>query len=106
MIKHIDYIVKFIFFFIFVIHANGSQVDLSNNNQVLSSIYSEYNNDYLTWENLPNFNYSTSSETNILSNIIVDKNNYSLEKLNKVNFIIGLLVQLDDLKSKFTTKKH
>ena len=44
MIKHIDYIVKFIFFFIFVIHANGSQVDLSNNNQVLSSIYSEYNN--------------------------------------------------------------
>ncbi len=106
MIKHIDYIVKFIFFFIFVIHANGSQVDLSNNNQVLSSIYSEYNNDYLTWENLPNFNYSTSSETNILSNIIVDKNNYSLEELNKDNFIIGLLVQLDDLKSKNCNQKN
>tara|TARA_Y100000992_G_C21258279_1_gene489762 strand:- start:295 stop:1830 length:1536 start_codon:yes stop_codon:yes gene_type:complete len=89
----------------FVIHANGSQLDLSNNNQVLSSIYSEYNNDYLTWEKLPNFNHSTSSETNILSNIIIDKNNYSLENLNEDNFIIELLAQLDGLKSNNCNQK-
>ncbi len=90
----------------FVIHANGSQVSINNNNQVLSSIYSEYNNDYLIWEKLPNFNYSINSEINILSNIIANKNDYSLSNFNEESFIIELFIRLEDLKSNKCTKKN
>jgi len=57
MIKKLSFSLYFICFFGFIVYAYGSQLKNTFENQLLSSIYSEYNNDYLIWEKLPKYNF-------------------------------------------------
>ncbi len=66
-------------------------------NQLLSSIYAEYNNDYLTWEQLPKYELSSDQSSNFLSNIIIG--DYNLDSISEIKkgFVHEIVYFLDKL---------
>ena len=83
MTKFIIYYLNFIFFLILNVDAFGAQLQ-NNNNQILSSIYAEYNNDYLTWKTLPRYTDNFENNNSILNKIITD-NQEHIDKLESNN---------------------
>ena len=99
MIKKLSFSLYFICFFGFIVYAYGSQLKNTFENQLLSSIYSEYNNDYLIWEKLPKYNFSNDHTSTLLSNIIIG--NYTFDNINEIESgfiheIVLFLKNLDD----------
>ena len=97
MSKKLSILFYFICFFGFIVYAYGSQFKNTFENQLLSSIYSEYNNDYLTWEKLPKYNFSNDQTPNLLSNIIIG--NYKFDKISEIEreFIHEIVLFLENL---------
>ena len=100
MCKLFSYIVNFIFFFILNVHANGAQLQNNYDNQILSSIYSEYNNDYLTWKTLPRYDKFIEKKSSLLNQIIIEE----YENINKIKSEQSFT--LDLLKSLYRIKKN
>jgi len=97
MTKFIIYYLNFIFFLILNVDAFGAQLQ-NNNNQILSSIYAEYNNDYLTWKTLPRYTDNFENNNSILNKIITD-NQEHIDKLeSNNNFTLDLLKYLNLVK--------
>ena len=82
MIKKLSFSLYFICFFGFIVYAYGSQLKNTFENQLLSSIYSEYNNDYLIWEKLPAYDFSNDHTSTLLSNIIIG--NYTFDNISEI----------------------
>ena len=97
MIKKLSFNLYFICFFGFIVYAYGSQLKNTFENQLLSSIYSEYNNDYLIWEKLPKYNFSNDLTSTILSNIIIG--NYTFDNISEIEsgFIHEIVLFLKNL---------
>lgn len=97
MIKKLSFNLYFICFFGFIVYAYGSQLKNTFENQLLSSIYSEYNNDYLIWEKLPKYNFSNDHTSTLLSNIIIG--NYTFDNISEIEsgFIHEIVLFLKNL---------
>ena len=81
----------------FIVHAYGSQLKNTFNNQLLSSIYAEYNNDYLTWEKLPKYELSSDQSSDLLSKIIIGDYKLNSMNENKKGFVHEILLFLNNL---------
>ena len=55
MTKFVRYTANFICFFLINVHLNASQIRNDYNNQLLGTLYADYNNDFLSWKKLPQF---------------------------------------------------
>ena len=97
MIKKLSFSLYFICFFGFIVYAYGSQLKNTFENQLLSSIYSEYNNDYLIWEKLPAYDFSNDHTSTLLSNIIIG--NYTFDNISEIEsgFIHEIILFLKNL---------
>jgi len=80
MIKFVRYIANFICFFLINVHLNASQISTANNNQLLGTLYADYNNDFLSWKKLPPFEeYADPSSLHMNQIIVGEKfNQYDL----------------------------
>ena len=95
MAKIISYTANFICFFFLIVHANATKFD----NQILSSIYSEYNNDYEIWKILPSYEEYKDKEINFLNRLIINQDNQNTEKYNVDSYLAGLINSLAQIKS-------
>ena len=93
------YLANFICFFMLNVHANGAQIQNNFNNQILSSIYAEYNSDYLTWKALPRYEGLSKKESSLLNQIIVNEYEYINKIESRGNFTIDLLQSLEQIKN-------
>ena len=86
---------------------NASQISTANNNQLLGTLYADYNNDFLSWKKLPSFEeYADPSSFNMNQIIVGEKfnqsdlnNNFTLmliNKLEKINNGDCSLLKTDD----------
>ena len=86
---------------------NASQISTANNNQLLGTLYADYNNDFLSWKKLPPFEeYADPSSLNMNQIIVGEKfNQYNLNdnftlllinKLEKINNGDCSLLKTDD----------
>lgn len=91
----INYVANFICFFFLIVHANATKFD----NQILSSIYSEYNNDYEIWKILPSYEEYKDKEINFLNRLIINQDNQNTEKYNVDSYLAGLINSLAQIKS-------
>ena len=107
MIKFFRYFANFICFFLINVHLNASQISTANNNQLLGTLYADYNNDFLSWKKLPPFEeYADPSSLNMNQIIVGEKfNQYNLNdnftlllinKLEKINNGDCSLLKTDD----------
>jgi len=98
MFKIFSYFINLIFIFVIIVNANGAQLERNYDNQILSSIYSEYNNDYLTWKTLPRYEKFNEKKSHLLNQIIIEE----FQNINKFkpeeNFTLELLNNLDQIK--------
>lgn len=94
----------FIFCFLQVVYSNASQITPTKDNQILSSIYSEFNNDFITWGELPKYKEFSDSSSYLLNKIIsgdidivdnIDENN---------NFSLELIKTLKNLNRNYCSK--
>ena len=108
MIKFFRYFANFICFFLINVHLNASQISTANNNQLLGTLYADYNNDFLSWKKLPPFEeYADPSSLNMNQIIVGEKfNQYNLNdnftlllinKLEKINNGDCSLLKTDDV---------
>jgi len=95
MSKIVSYTANFICFFFLIVHANATKFD----NQILSSIYSEYNNDYEIWKILPSYEEYKDKEINFLNRLIINQDNQNTEKYNVDSYLAGLINSLAQIKS-------
>ncbi len=100
MIKTFCYLSHFIFFFILNVDAIGAQLQKNYNNQILSSIYADFNNDYITWNALPKFTDNNENESSILNKIITDDFQHLDNFESKENFTLDLLKYITEIKKK------
>ena len=95
MIKFVRYIANFICFFLINVHLNASQISTANNNQLLGTLYADYNNDFLSWKKLPPFEEYADPSSLHMNQIIVG------EKFNKYdlndNFTLLLINKLEKI---------
>lgn len=104
MCKLFGYVGNFIFFFMLNVHANGAQLQNNYDNQILSSIYSEYNNDYLTWKTLPRYDKFIEKKSYLLNQIIIEEYGNINNITSGKNFTLDLLKSLEQIKkNKCTT---
>src|SRR6056300_2104311 len=97
MNKFFRYVANFICFFSLNVHLNASQLSNDYNNQLLGSLYADYNNDFLSWKKLPSFeDYADPSSFNMSQIIIGEK--FNLSDLNN-NFTLLLINKLEGLKN-------
>ena len=82
-----------------IVHANASKLEFNYDNQILSSIYSEYNNDYETWKNLPSYDEYKDKEINYLNKFIINQNNTKNQKHNLDSYIADLFNSLTQIRS-------
>ena len=95
MIKFVRYVANFICFFLINVHLNASQISTANNNQLLGTLYADYNNDFLSWKKLPPFEeYADPSSLHMNQIIVGEKfnqsdlnNNFTLLLINKLEKI-------------------
>ena len=97
MTKFFRYIANFICFFLINVHLNATQISTDDNNQLLGTLYADYNNDFLSWKKLPPFeDYADPSSFNMNQIIIGEK--FNLSDLNN-NFTLLLINKLEGLKN-------
>ena len=74
---------------------NASQISTANNNQLLGTLYADYNNDFLSWKKLPPFEeYADPSSLNMKQIIVGEKfNQYDLND----NFTLLLINKLEKI---------
>ncbi len=77
--------------------AIGAQLQ-NNNNQILSSIYAEYNNDYITWKTLPRYKGITDKNKSSLNEIIIEDYDHIDKIDSKENFTLDLIKYLNKVK--------
>ena len=99
MSRIVNYVANFICFFLIIVHANASKLEFNYDNQILSSIYSEYNNDYETWKNLPSYDEYKDKEINYLNKFIINQNNTKNQKHNLDSYIADLFNSLTQIRS-------
>ena len=99
MSRIVNYVANFICFFLIIVHANASNLEFNYDNQILSSIYSEYNNDYETWKNLPSYDEYKDKEINYLNKFIINQNNTKNQKHNLDSYIADLFNSLTQIRS-------
>ena len=76
---------------------NASQISNDYNNQLLGTLYADYNNDFLSWKKLPQFeDYADPSSLHMNQIITGEKFNFS--ELNE-NFTLRLIDKLERLKN-------
>ena len=97
MIKLISYCANFICFLMLNVGAIGAQLQ-NNNNQILSSIYAEYNNDYITWKTLPRYKGITDKNKSSLNEIIIEDYDHIDKIDSKENFTLDLIKYLNKVK--------
>ena len=95
----INYVANFICFFFLIVHANAANLEANSDNQILSSIYSDFNNDYETWKLLPSYEEFKDKEINFLNQYIVNQNSQKVQKFNLDIYIADLFHSLDQIKS-------
>jgi len=97
MTKFVRYTANFICFFLINVHLNASQISNDYNNQLLGTLYADYNNDFLSWKKLPQFeDYVDPSSLHMNQIITGEKFNFS--DLNE-NFTLRLIDKLERLKN-------
>ena len=97
MTKFVRYTANFICFFLINVHLNASQISNDYNNQLLGTLYADYNNDFLSWKKLPQFeDYADPSSLHMNQIITGEKFNFS--DLNE-NFTLQLIDKLERLKN-------
>ena len=97
MTKFVRYTANFICFFLINVHLNASQISNDYNNQLLGTLYADYNNDFLSWKKLPQFeDYADPSSLHMNQIITGEKFNFS--DLNE-NFTLRLIDKLERLKN-------
>ena len=99
MARIVSYIANFICFFFLFVHANANNLETNFDNQILSSIYSDYNNDYETWKLLPSYDEYKDKEINFLNQFIVNQNNKKFQKYNIDSYIVDLFNSLSQIES-------
>ena len=83
--------------FLINVHLNASQISNDYNNQLLGTLYADYNNDFLSWKKLPQFeDYADPSSLHMNQIITGEKFNFS--DLNE-NFTLQLIDKLERLKN-------
>ncbi len=97
MFKKLSIFYYSICFLGFIVYAYGSQLKNTFDNQLLSSIYAEYNNDYLTWEKLPKYELSSDQSSDLLSKIIIGDYKLNSMNENKKGFVYEILHFLNNL---------
>ena len=95
----INYVANFICFFFLIVHANAANLEANSDNQILSSIYSDFNNDYETWKLLPSYEEFKDKEINFLNQYIVNQNSQKVQKFNLDIYVADLFHSLDQIKS-------
>lgn len=103
MARIVSYIANFICFFFLFVHANANNLETNFDNQILSSIYSDYNNDYETWKLLPSYDEYKDKEINFLNQFIVNQNNKKFQKYNIDSYIADLFNSLSQIESQECT---
>ena len=76
---------------------NASQISNDYNNQLLGTLYADYNNDFLSWKKLPQFeDYADPSSLHM--NQIITGQKFNFSDLNE-NFTLQLIDKLERLKN-------
>ena len=70
MTKFVRYTANFICFFLINVHLNASQISNDYNNQLLGTLYADYNNDFLSWKKLPQFEDYADPSSLLMNQII------------------------------------
>ena len=76
---------------------NASQLSNDYNNQLLGSLYADYNNDFLSWKKLPLFEDFADPSSLYLNQIIIGEE-FNIANVN-INFTLQLIDKLEKLKS-------
>ena len=97
MTKFVRYIANFICFFLINVNLNASQISNESKNQLLGSLYADYNNDFLSWKKLPTFEDYADPSSLYLNQIIIGEK-LNLSDLNN-NFTLLLIDKLERLKN-------
>ena len=97
MIKFVRYIANFICFFLINVHLNASQISNDYNNQLLGTLYADYNNDFLSWKKLPQFE-DYADPSSLQMNQIITGEKFNFSDLNE-NFTLRLIDKLERLKN-------
>src|SRR6056300_1757676 len=97
MNKFIKLVANFICFFSLNVHLNASQLSNDYNNQLLGSLYADYNNDFLSWKKLPSFK-NVSDSSILYQNQIIIGEKLNIANINN-NFTLKLIDKLEKLKS-------
>src|SRR5210317_1103277 len=97
MNKFFRYVANFICFFSLNVHLNASQLSNDYNNQLLGSLYADYNNDFLSWKKLPLFEDFADPSSLYLNQIIIGEE-FNIANINN-NFTLKLIDKLEKLKS-------
>ena len=97
MNKFFRYVANFICFFSLNVHLNASQLSNDYNNQLLGSLYADYNNDFLSWKKLPLFEDFADPSSLYLNQIIIGEE-FNIANVN-INFTLQLIDKLEKLKS-------
>ena len=97
MTKFVRYIANFICFFFINVNLNASQISNEYKNELLGSLYADYNNDFLSWKKLPTFEDYADPSSLYLNQIIIGEK-LNLSDLNN-NFTLLLIDKLERLKN-------
>ena len=76
---------------------NASQISNDYNNQLLGTLYADYNNDFLSWKKLPQFE-DYADQSSLLMNQIITGEKLIFSDLNE-NFTLQLIDKLERLKN-------
>ena len=76
---------------------NASQISNDYNNQLLGTLYADYNNDFLSWKKLPQFE-DYADPSSLQMNQIITGEKFNFSDLNE-NFTLRLIDKLERLKN-------
>lgn len=94
----------FIFCFLKVVYSNAGQFIPSRDNQMLSSIYSEFNNDFIAWDELPKYEEFSDPSQFFLNSIISGNADFDDITNNFNNFSVELIKALKNLNRNYCSK--
>ena len=80
MLNLVIYFISFILFLILNVFANGAQLQNNSSNQILSSIYADYKNDFITWKSLPKYSNFIEKDISLINQIIAGEEH----EINKI----------------------
>tara|TARA_B100000579_G_scaffold156258_1_gene127113 strand:- start:485 stop:2065 length:1581 start_codon:yes stop_codon:yes gene_type:complete len=98
MLKLVFYISNLILFLVLNVFANGAQLQNNSSNQLLSSIYADYKNDFITWKSLPKYPNFLEKDDSLINQIITGEDH----EINKIQpksiFALDLIKSLEQIK--------